>query len=883
MEILTIRNLTFAYPAESLPALHNLSLSVWAGEFFVLLGTSGCGKTTLLRQCKPCLTPHGQQTGQILFAGKPFAALTEREAASRIGFVQQSPDHQIVTDKVWHELAFGMESLGWDTPTIRRRTAEMASFFGIQNWFDRDVSTLSGGQKQLLVLASVMTLQPELLILDEPTAQLDPIAAGEFLATLQKINRELGTTILLTEHRLEEVLPLATQAAVLDHGTLLCCGPVAEIGQTLRETRHDMVSAMPAAMQIWSSVPSNLPCPVSVQEGRAFLNAYTAGKPTLPLRPVSMPAAGETRLAVREVWFRYEKDAPDILCGTSLTVHAGELLCLLGGNGTGKTTLLKLLAGLKRPYRGTIETHGTVCLLPQNPQVLFSKKTVWEDLNDLPTATDTPRQQAERIRRCIRLCRLSGLENRHPYDLSGGEQQRAALAKLLLLQPDILLLDEPTKGLDATFQNTFAEILQNLLQTGVCIVMVSHDLEFCARHAHRCALFFHGEIVTEAPAREFFAGNRFYTTSANRIAREWIPDAITPEDVITAIGGSLPQRHAAQPMDEQDPPLQPVNPDAPSPKRPDRLPRWRKIGGALFALLALGLFLHAVRTEQLADMLGPGGITPLGRDQLILYGALLLCLALAVALTMRRSHSPSLCRPPSESRTLSRRTLLSIVFVVILIPLTLWYGVVYRRQTHYYLLACVVLLEAMLPFFLVFEGRHPKARELVLISVLCSLGIAGRAAFFMLPQFKPVLALTILSGVALGGETGFLVGSVTMLVSNILFSQGPWTPWQMFATGIIGFLAGVLYQKGWLRRTRLSLCIFGALCAIVLYGGIMNPAAALIWGGEALNWPILFSYMVAGFPMDCVHAAATALFLWILTDPMLEKLDRVKVKYGLLN
>lgn len=187
------------------------------------------------------------------------------------------------------------------------------------------------------------------------------------------------------------------------------------------------------------------------------------------------------------------------------------------------------------------------------------------------------------------------------------------------------------------------------------------------------------------------------------------------------------------------------------------------------------------------------------------------------------------------------------------------------------------------PVFLVFEGRRPQARELVVIAVLCAISVAGRAAFFMLPQFKPVMAMTIISGVALGGESGFLVGALSMLVSNMLFSQGVWTPWQMFCMGIIGFLAGVLFRKGLLRRTRGSLCTFGAFCAIVIYGGIMNPASVLMWAGaETLTWKTLLTYYVTGFPVDCVHAAATVFFLWIAAEPMLEKLDRIKEKYGLL-
>ena len=199
--------------------------------------------------------------------------MDQRTLAARIGFVQQSPENQIVTDKVWHELAFGLESLGVDTPTIRRRVAEMAAFFGIEDWFYRDVSDLSGGQKQLLNLASVMAMQPDVLILDEPTSQLDPIAASDFLAVLGKINRELGTAVVLTEHRLEEAFPLATAVAVMDRGQLLCTGTPYDVGRRLKALGHRMFLAMPAAMRVWASVETEAPCPVTVREGRDFLRS----------------------------------------------------------------------------------------------------------------------------------------------------------------------------------------------------------------------------------------------------------------------------------------------------------------------------------------------------------------------------------------------------------------------------------------------------------------------------------------------------------------------------------------------------------------------------------------------------------------------------------
>ena len=237
---------------------------------------------------------------------------------------------------------------------------------------------------------------------------------------------------------------------------------------------------------------------------------------------------------------------------------------------------------------------------------------------------------------------------------------------------------------------------------------------------------------------------------------------------------------------------------------------------------------------------------------------------------------------PKEKRKLSKRTLAAAISILLLIPLTIFIGVYYLGGRKYYFIALLILVETMLPFFLIFEGRKPQARELTVIAVLCAIGVVGRAAFFMLPAFKPVLALVIVAGVAFGGETGFLVGAMTMVASNVLFGQGPWTPWQMFSAGIIGFLAGVLFRKGWLRRSRVSLCIYGAIATIVIYGGIMNPAAALIYT-ETLNWKLLLTYYVSGIPVDLIHATATVLFLWLAAEPMLEKLDRIKVKYGLMD
>lgn len=880
MALFTLENLTFSYPGQAVRAIDDLSLTISEGAFVVLCGPSGCGKSTLLRQLKPALAPHGVRTGRILFRDTPLEQVDARTQAARIGFVQQSPENQIVTDKVWHELAFGLESLGMDTPTIRRRVAEMASFFGIEDWFHKDVTELSGGQKQLLNLASVMAMQPDVLILDEPTSQLDPIAASDFLAVLGKINRELGTAVLLTEHRLEDTFPLATMVAVMDSGRLLCTGTPAEVGQSLKAMGHRMFLAMPAAMRIWAAVESDAPCPVTVREGRDFLQEFAAHHPLLPLPEEPKQPKREPVITVEGAWFRYEESSPDVVKGLDLTLGRGEFLALLGGNGAGKSTTLKLLSGLKRPYRGNISVSGTLGMLPQNPQTLFVKKTVREDLFEIFSGSSIPKErQQEQVAQMVRLCRLETLLDRHPYDLSGGEQQRAALAKVLLLRPEILLLDEPTKGLDAEFKQLFAEILRSLLSQGVSLLMVSHDVAFCARYAHRCALFFDGAVVTEAAPRAFFSGNSFYTTAANRIARPLVPQAVTAEDVMTVCGGHVPP---APQLPQETAPLPEPAEETPDWK-PKKLPLWRKALAALSGAGALGIFLYAAGITELSSSVTAEGLTALGEKQLWLYIAfcgLLLVLALAIG---RRSKPVVTAQIPAQKRKLPRRTAAMAVSALLLIPVTLFLGVFYLERQQYALVSVLVLFECMLPFFLVFEGRKPQARELVVIAVLCAISVAGRAAFFMLPQFKPVMAMTIIAGVALGGESGFLVGALSMLVSNMLFSQGPWTPWQMFCMGIIGFLAGVLFRKGLLRRTRGSLCVFGVFSAIVIYGGIMNPASVLMWANtETLTWKILLTYYVTGFPMDCVHAAATAFFLWIAAEPMLEKLDRIKLKYGLM-
>ncbi len=879
MENYSFKNVDFTYPEGEKKALRNISFTIQQGQFVILCGPSGCGKSTLLRHLKSCLTPHGLFSGEIRYQGKLLADISQREQAQQIGYVLQSPENQVVTDKVWHELAFGLESLGYDTPTIRRRVAEIAAFFGIENWFYKNVTELSGGQKQLLSLASVMAMQPSVLVLDEPTAQLDPIAATDFLALLGKINRELGTTIILTEHRLEAAFPFATRVIVMNEGAILCDDKPENVGLQLKDKGSGMFLAMPTAMRVWAAVETKLNCPMTVRDGSSFLSRRVEEQALLPLAEKDSPAyRSDVTLECDDLWFRYEKDSPDVVKGFSLTLRKGEFYAILGGNGAGKSTTLKVISGLRSAYRGDVRLQGKLGHLPQNPQTLFVKRTVREDLYEVFRGEKIPKEQQDaEVARIVELCGLREFLDRHPYDISGGEQQRTALAKVLLTAPDILLLDEPTKGFDAEFKVIFALILRRLVAQGVTILMVSHDVPFCAEYTHKCGLFFDGSIVAEGTPREFFSGNSFYTTPANRMARHLIPKAVTVADIIGCCGGEIP----ADPEIPEATPLPAVKETAVNFK-PKPLPLWRKLLAGISLVVALLVFFYATSITDLSEFINVEGITDLGYVPLTLYLVLLASLATFIAAIGRRSAPSAMLQVPVNQRKLSKRTVVAAVLIVLCIPLTIFAGVMYFGNRHYNVTALLVLIECMVPFFLVFESRKPKARELVTIAVLCAIGVAGRSAFFMLPQFKPVLALVIISGVAFGGETGFLVGAVTMLVSNVLFSQGPWMPWQMFSMGIIGFLAGVLFRKGLLRRSRGSLATFGAFAAVIIYGGIMNPAAALMYNSQSVNWEMLKAYYVSGLPMDLIHAAATVIFIMIAAEPMLEKLDRIKIKYGLV-
>lgn len=587
--ILNIEKLSFVYPTQpngkapdnktaaentGTAALKNCSLHINEGEFVVLCGRSGCGKTTLLRLIKREIAPHGKRTGNIFYNDLPIESLDLHTSASEIAYVAQNPEAQIVTDKVWHEMAFGLENLGADTEKIRLRVGETANYFGINTWFRRETATLSGGQKQLLNLAAAMTMAPRLLLLDEPTSQLDPIAATNFINTLYKLNRGMGITVIIAEHRLEELFPIADRVIVMDGGEVIANDAPRKVCRMLSD--HPVSAAFPAATRIFAGIfqktgrtvnteaPSLENIPLTVREGREFLKAFVGNRTGAgdeiknkneSLSPESV--CGEAvdtvdvppAVVMKNVWFRYERNSADILRGTGLSVKCGEIFSVLGGNGSGKTTMLKVLSGISCAYRGKTELfgkniknysriglhHGNVALLPQNVDSVFIKKTVREDLLDICRIMGMSREESGRA--VDEMAERLGISefvraDRHPYDLSGGEMQKCALAKVLLTRPRLLLLDEPTKGIDAYAKNGLGEILKSLKSGGVTVIIVTHDVEFAAEVSDRVALFFDGEVLSPATPQKFFGSNYFYTTAPSRISRDIFTDTVTVSDLL---------------------------------------------------------------------------------------------------------------------------------------------------------------------------------------------------------------------------------------------------------------------------------------------------------------------------------------------------------------
>ena len=528
MEILSCENVAFKYIESTDYAISDCTFSVKKGEKIMLCGASGSGKSTLLRLLKRELSPRGELSGNITLMGKDRSELSDRESAEKIGFVMQSPDSQTVCDKVSAELAFGLESFGVKSGEIQSRVGEMAAFFGIEPLYDRDISTLSGGQKQLVALCSVMATDPDILLLDEPTAQLDPVAARELLGILDRLNKEMGVTIIIAEHDPEELFDSCDKILYLAKGKTEFFGTPALTAKYFVE--NALEGFLPETAKAFARLCDDLP--LNVRQGRAKLEKL--GVTDIPKQAVNDTERAEPyALQCKNLWQRYEKNSPDILKGCDLGIRKGECYGLLGSNGGGKSTLLRVICGLCKPYMGTVSLFGKkqkaykngslfremLAFLPQEPVTMFVKESVREDLlqsGDKAAVENVSQRMG-----------IEHLLDRHPWDLSGGEIQKCAFAKILLADPKIIVLDECTKGMDSFAKKALGDVLASLKGEGRTILLVTHDLEFAAQYCDRCGLLFDGKIVAEDNAVEFFSHNRFYTPAAARLTRGFFSGAVT--------------------------------------------------------------------------------------------------------------------------------------------------------------------------------------------------------------------------------------------------------------------------------------------------------------------------------------------------------------------
>lgn len=598
--IIQIRDLTFAYAAGDEPVLSDINIDIGSGEFVIIMGSSGSGKTTLLKMLKRNMIPAGRYSGRVYIYGKEADKLTDRENAAGIGYVSQDPDNQIVTDKVWHELAFGLENLGMDNVTIRKKVAEMSEYFGITGWYDREVSKLSGGQKQILNLASVMVMQPGILLLDEPTANLDPLAAIRFLDVVKRINQELGVTVVMVEHNLEHIYADADRIIAIDKGRVAANSSPKKAAADIITAGSFLIEGLPVASRLYSgynkkngnsvvsynnvNIDSNNKnnhilsdeIPLTVKEGRRWYVNYKkvygkditkdkdkinnfAGKSIINDKVIKKDVLEDnitgnknkkrigfikknnlenkssrkntdnienTVCQLKNVSYSYNKKLPYIIDGVDVSFKEGKITAILGGNGAGKSTMLKLIAGIIEPVRGKIISNKRIIMLPQDHKAVFTEVSVEEELaevlmdkgngiyNNMPM--EDKREIVEQI---IEEFGLNDIRKNNPYDISGGQQEKLAIAKVLLLKPEVLLLDEPTNGLDPYFKKTLGKLLKKINADGVTIIIVSHDLEFVDSFCDDVIMLFDRKVAAQDSTHKFLRDNMFYTTNYYRIIK----------------------------------------------------------------------------------------------------------------------------------------------------------------------------------------------------------------------------------------------------------------------------------------------------------------------------------------------------------------------------
>lgn len=874
MEVYSLRNLSFRYPGAAENAVNDVSFNVSSGEFVLLCGVSGSGKSTLLRCLKTCLRPHGEHEGEVLFFGETLDGYSHAAQTQRIGFVLSSCDNQTITDTVLHELAFGMENLCISNGEMKKRIAEISSFLGLEGLLDCTIDSLSGGKRRILNLASVLIMQPDVIILDEPVSQLDPVGAEEFAQVIRKVNLEFGTTVIVCEHELDAFFSVADRILVMSEGRLISDASPEVTVKELPEKNPSLSELFPLPARVFiraktgcDRVPTDIP---TARAQLSKLQPFEKFTPQLTEKPKQKPF-----VTAENLFFSYSRGSDDVLHGANIKAERGEIMSVVGGNGAGKTTLLHCLGGVKRPYNGKIRIDGAdpsdrksrirAALMPQDTTALFVKDRLYDDLDEAIADNVSAADRKKLIDDCAGLCLLKELLDRHPYDLSDGERQRAALAKLLLTNPQLMLLDEPVKGLDRPSKRRIGELLRRIALGGMCIIIVTHDMDFAAGYSDSCTLIFGGECTHSLPVRDFFTGSTFYTTSARRMTRNIIEGCITENDVLSALGNSDGDDDSGRgtPVDL----FCNIKPVSSKEKTHTARPFKAVAAGVLFLLfLACGALS--------AWLFGAGNTAP------AIGGCGLTVLFAVISAIIAADNSFS---EVTVTRVRRKRHImvLSLVSVLVAVPLTIGAGIVIFDDTKYLFISLLIMAECMLPFFAVFEKRVIRTRELVIIAVMCAFCVMGRTVFYMLPEFKPVTAVVIISGATLGAQSGFLVGSVGMLASNMIFGQGPWTPWQMFAMGLIGFVSGIVFSNASSWKSRVTISLFGFFVSVVIYGGIMDPASILMSHLPFTPSSVLACYL-AGLPLDLVHGISTALFLYFCSVPVIKKLERIKLKYGLI-
>ncbi|NLO89371.1 MAG: energy-coupling factor ABC transporter ATP-binding protein [Clostridia bacterium] len=555
MALFEIQNLTYFYPESSLPALEGVDLSVFEGEFLLMVGDSGSGKTTLAKFLAGLLLDFygGKIGGRAEYRGIDIVGDRRRVPRGEIAMVFQDPEKQLMMTEVEGEIAFGLENLGFTREEMGRRIAEVMAFMGLTAVKDVPTFELSGGIKQKLVISSVLAMQPRVLIFDEPTSQLDPPSAEEILNLIKRINEELGITVILIEQRLERCFHLADRVLLMDGGKALFCGTPREM---IKDCPKERFALIPPVCRFFCQLGFS-PVPLTVKEGRRVLKEKL-GKRSLPadaegesfFEGSSHKTLYEKRrlMELKNVSFVYP-NGRQALEGIDFKIGTGEFVAVLGENGAGKTTLLRIMAGLAVPGWGKVDFHcskekraknptfsfpGGAAYLSQNPGDYLIRDTVEEEL--LFTLKNFGMKDDGIVDYLLKKLELDRCRKANPRDLSGGEQQRAALASVLVLRPSLLLLDEPTRGLDRFLKIELGNFLTGLIDQGVSVVMATHDVEFAARFARRAVIIHGGEKVYDGEAREVFSRSLFYATQIGKLCRGFAEGITTVEEALEVFG-----------------------------------------------------------------------------------------------------------------------------------------------------------------------------------------------------------------------------------------------------------------------------------------------------------------------------------------------------------